>query len=151
MMNLRFNNSKSKSIKGSMIRSFGALIVVITLVFSGVFYSEAKKSNIDNTMDMMDTMSVQAANLVEAKLSEQVTMGLSVANDPIIRDSKSSIEDKNRVLNNNMKLYGHKIIGIATTDGKLILSSGKPIDISERDIFKETMEGNIYIADPLYK
>ncbi len=33
-------------------------------------------------MDMMDTMSVQAANLVEAKLSEQVTMGLSVANDP---------------------------------------------------------------------
>ncbi|SDP15658.1 methyl-accepting chemotaxis protein [Clostridium gasigenes] len=148
MINLRFNNSKSKSIKGSMIRSFGALIVVITLVFSGVFYLEAKKSNINNTMDMMDTMSVQAANLVEAKLSEEVTRGLSVANDPIIRDSKSSIEDKKRVLNNNKELYGHKSIGIATTDGKLILTSGDPIDISERELFKETMKGNVYIADP---
>ncbi len=69
----------------------------------------------------------------------------------IIRDSKSSIEDKNRVLNNNMELYGHKIIGIAATDGKLILTSGDTIDISEREIFKETMKGNVYIADPLYK
>ncbi len=78
------------------------------------------------------TMSSQAANLVEAKLNEQITMGLAIANDPIIRNANSSIEDKNRVLKDNMKLYGHKSIGIATTDGKLALTSGKTIDISER-------------------
>ncbi|MBU3133653.1 methyl-accepting chemotaxis protein [Clostridium gasigenes] len=147
-MNLRFNNSRSKSIKGSMIRNFGTLIVVITLVFSGVFYLEARQSNIDNTMGMMDTMSVQAANLVEAKLSEQVTMGLTVASDPIIKNLNSSIEDKNRVLNYNMKLYEHKSIGIITTDGKLTLSTGKIIDISGQDIFKKTVEGNIFISEP---
>ena len=73
MMNLKSNKSKSKSIKGDMIRRFGALIVVITLVFSGIFYLQAEKSNIDNTMNMMNTMSTQAANLVESKLNTQIT------------------------------------------------------------------------------
>ena len=100
---------------------------------------------------MMNTMSTQAANLVESKLNEQITMGLSVANDPVIRNLNSSIEDKNRVLNDNMKLYGHKSIGIAKADGKLLLSSGKTIDISERDIFKETMKGSIFVSEPFIR
>ncbi len=53
MKKLRGNN-KSRSIKSDMIRNFGALFIVITLVFSVVFYSQAKKSNIDNTMDIMN-------------------------------------------------------------------------------------------------
>ena len=148
MMNLRANKSKSKSIKGDMIRKFGALFVVITIVFSVIFYLQAREANINNTMNIMNAMSTQAANLVEAKLNEQITMGLSVANDPVIRNLNSSIEDKNRVLNDNMKLYDQKSIGIAKADGQLLLSSGKTIDISERDIFKETMKGSIFVAEP---
>ncbi|SDP15680.1 methyl-accepting chemotaxis protein [Clostridium gasigenes] len=147
MKKLRGNN-KSRSIKSDMIRNFGALFVVITLVFSVVFYSQAKKSNIDNTMDIMNAMSSQSAKLVEAKLNEEITMGLAIANDPIIRNASSSIEDKNRVLNDNMKLYGHKSIGIATTDGKLALTSGKTIDISQYDIFKESIKGSVYVEEP---
>ena len=148
MMNLKSNKSKSKSIKGDMIRRFGALIVVITLVFSGIFYLQAQKSNIDNTMNMMNTMSIQAANLVEAKLNTQITMGLSVANDPVIRNLNSSIEDKSRVLNDNIKLYGHKNIGIAGPDGKLLLASGKIIDVSEEYTFKEAIKGSIAVSEP---
>ena len=43
MMNLKSNKSKSKSIKGDMIRKFGALIVVITIVFSVIFYLQARE------------------------------------------------------------------------------------------------------------
>lgn len=143
------NKLKSKSIKGEMIINFGLLFVIITLIFSGVFYTQAKNSNIDNTMSMMDEMSIQASNLVESALSEKILMGYSVANDSVMKDPKASVVDKNEVLNENMKLYGHKAMSIIDIKGNLTSTSGKVIDVSDQDIFKETIKGDTFISDPV--
>ncbi|MGL5351991.1 MAG: PDC sensor domain-containing protein, partial [Clostridium sp.] len=141
-------NLKSKSIKNDMIRNFGALFLAITLIFSIVFYKEARESNIDNTLDIMNEISYQASNLVVSKITQEIIRGTAVANDPIIRDVNASIEDKKKVLANNMNLYGHLNIGMADVNGKMTLPTGEVVDVSNGKVFKNTIAGNITVSDP---
>ena len=137
-----------KSIKNQMIISFGALLVGITLIFSLKFYSESRDSNINNTIDIMNQLSMQSSNLVMTKLSQQLAMGEGVASDSRMIDPNVSVDDKNKALTEDLEMYGHKTIGLVDTSGKKINSTGKITDVSEKDSFKRNMKGEIVISDP---
>lgn len=142
MFNLR------KSIKNQMIISFGTLLVGITLIFSVKFYLESRDSNINNTINIMNQLSMQSSNLVMTKLSQQLAMGEGVASDSRMVDPNVSVDDKNKALTEDLEMYGHKTIGLVDTSGKKINSTGKITDVSEKDSFKRGMKGEIVISDP---
>lgn len=144
----KFRKERTRSIKNQMIVSFGAFFIGITLIFSFKFYSEAKNSSVNNTMNMMNQLSVQSSSLVMSKLNQQLTMGQGVASDSRMIDSNIAIDDKNKALNEDLEMYGHKTIGLVDTTGKKINSTGKVTDVSKKDTFKKNMNGEITISDP---
>lgn len=139
---------ESKSIRGEMIKKFGSLLIIITFAFSILFYNQAKKSNIDNTIDIMSEMAIQGGNLVRSKLDEQLQMGISVAKDPVIRDSNSTVEEKNKILNANKDAYEHRSIGIVNKEGILEYTTGRTLDVSKDKWVVEAMSGNSSASEP---
>ncbi|MEG0297356.1 MAG: methyl-accepting chemotaxis protein [Clostridium sp.] len=141
-------NDSMKSIKGHMIKRFGALFVIITVVFSVVSYSQAKKANLDNTMNIMNEISLQAGSLVEAKLNAQVVKGTALLNNEVINDPNATIEAKLHELEHNKELFKHSSIGLANTAGILTLTTGETVDISDQEAFKDAMKGNSSVSSP---
>jgi len=144
----KFKKKGMKSIKRQMVISFGALFMGITLIFSLKFYSESRDSNVNNTINIMNQLSMQSSKLVMTKLSQQLAMGEGVASDSRMIDPNLSVDDKNKALTEALEMYGHKTIGLVDTSGKKINSTGKMADVSEKDSFKRNMKGEIVISDP---
>ncbi|MEG0296282.1 MAG: methyl-accepting chemotaxis protein [Clostridium sp.] len=139
---------ESKSIRGEMIKKFGILLIIITFTFSILFYAQAKKSNIDNTIDIMSEMAIQGGNLVRSKLDEQLQMGIAVAKNPVIKDLNSTVEEKNKILNANKDAYEHRSIGIVNKEGILEYTTGRTLDVSKDRWVIEAMNGNSSASEP---
>ena len=144
----KFRKKGTKSIKRQMVISFGAFFVGTTLIFSLKFYSESRDSNVNNTINIMNQLSMQSSKLVMTKLSQQLAMGEGVASDSRMIDPNVSVDDKNKALTEDLEMYGHKTIGLVDTNGKKINSTSKITDVSEKDSFKRNMKGEIVISDP---
>lgn len=144
----KFRKKGTKSIKRQMVISFGAFFVGTTLIFSLKFYSESRDSNVNNTINIMNQLSMQSSKLVMTKLSQQLAMGEGVASDSRMIDPNVSVDDKNKALTEDLEMYGHKTIGLVDTSGKKINSTSKITDVSEKDSFKRNMKGEIVISDP---
>lgn len=141
-------NKNYKSLRVKLIKYASVILITSMVLFSYIFYTEAKKDIKDNTTKIMKSITSETKDLIQSKLNSLMMTGLVVTKDPVIKDVNASLESKNKILKVNKDIYNHVDIGIAMKDGKLNLLSGESVDVKNEEIFIKTMSGKIGISEP---
>lgn len=113
---------------------------VVTSVLSYISSISAISETINNTSDV-------AADYVAAALQQYVAIAYETGSIARLADPERSVEDKEAILDQRIK--DHNFDG-----GFLLDSNGIDIltgeNLSDRDYFREAMNGNTYVSTPAY-
>lgn len=113
---------------------------VVTSVLSYISSVTAISETINNTSDV-------AAEYVAAALQQYVAIAYETGSIARLADPERSVEDKKAIL--DQRINDHNFDG-----GFLLDSNGTDIftgeDLSDRDYFREAMNGNTYVSTPAY-
>lgn len=139
-----------KSIKSFLIQSFSLGVGICFLViFCTTFImvrndvEELKKSSIDNMVD-------DASKNISERINSMFSTAYTIAADSDIYDASIPYEEKKPKLLEYAKAREINSIGYISADGYLISTDGFESDISDRDYFKNLMNGGLYISNPSF-
>jgi len=128
---------------------YGALILLICLglgIFSYISSSDALKTSIDeNLMEMARA----DAKIVTEKINSQLNALEAWANDPSIKSSEISINEKLALLEVEVTRSGHKNIMLADTNGIAYQTTGSTVDVHDLDYFTKALSGETSVSDPM--
>lgn len=113
---------------------------VITSILSYISSVNAVSATIDNTSDV-------AAYYVAAALEEYVAIAYETGSIARLADSGRSAEDKAAILEQKVKAHDFERGFLVDSKGIDVLSGA---DYSDRDFFREAMNGNTYVSTPAY-
>lgn len=113
---------------------------VITSILSYISSVNAVSATINNTSDV-------AAYYVAASLQQYVAIAYETGSIARLADSGRSVEEKADILEQKVKEHNFERGFLVDSRGIDVLSG---TDFSDRDFFKEAMEGNTFISTPSY-
>ena len=140
------SKDKNKSIKTQLTLIIVCFAVICCLLLGAVTsFLNYKTSNdilsntvVETTKQASENVSQKIINLENAAIQTGIIKELS--------DPKVSVEEKQRIMTKQEKLYGLSLGQIKYADGKDIFS-GK--DYSDREYFKISMTGKSYLSSPI--
>lgn len=140
---------RSKSIKVYIMLYFGILLIAIGIGLSGVSYINSKNT-LENTVKMtMPEIVKQGSLAIETYIEGELDKLELVTNEKIFKDEKVSLDDKLKLLSNEVKRSGHVNMGIGDLNGNLKTTEGDLINISDREFFKKALKGVSSVTDPM--
>lgn len=123
------------------------IIVCIVMICGSMFIANHIKSDIRQTAyDSMKNVSVESSKSVGNVLQSRI----DYLNSVWIQLQKSQPDMRISTLTNQQlrsEIYGFDWVGCVGTDGKGINSLGEEIDLSNGDIFRQTIDGNVRISN----
>lgn len=133
---------------GKKISSQFARTILICCILLGVIASVLSFfSSISAVSNTIDSTSDIAADYVAASLKQYTAIAYETGSIARLADPEKTKEEKEAILNQRIK--DHNFDG-----GYLLDSSGIDVisgeDFSDRDYFKEAMQGNTYVSTPAY-
>ncbi|KAJ48870.1 methyl-accepting chemotaxis protein [Clostridium tetanomorphum] len=137
-----------KSMKGKLLVYFLSLFFIICVAISSITYSMSKKTIEKKTSDLMLEVSRQAVQSIEQGLEANLYSLETLANNPIIKDNKITLDKKKNILQEEVKLHNHIKMGIVNKEGKSTQTDGTIVDIKDRPYFKKAMEGRSTVSEP---
>lgn len=139
-----------KSIKTFLIQSFSIGVGICFLaIFCTTFImvsnsvEELKRSSIENSVE-------EASEKIAERIDSMFSTAYTIAADSDIYNPNIPYEEKKPKLLEYAKARNINSIGYISADGYLISTDGFENDISERDYFKNMMNGGIYISNPSF-
>lgn len=138
-----------KSMKAKLMVYFGTLVGVICLgiiIISFIISTNALKTNLKV---LLPEIAKQTAEGLEARLAGEIKSLESIANRADIQDPNISTQDKLNILQAESERIGAIRMGIVDLEGNLINTDGTTAQVKDREYFKNAMEGNSLVADPL--
>ncbi|BCZ48752.1 methyl-accepting chemotaxis protein [Clostridium gelidum] len=141
----KFNNN-SISFKVLLIVLPIVIFTLTTLIFCT--YSLGEKALYSNSKDLLNQISSVAAQNISDVMSEKIKSIESLAHNPIIIDSGTSIQNKLNILLEEKKFQQYSDMGIATPDGNLTLLNGNKVNIKSYDYFNVALSGKSYVSEP---
>ncbi|MEW6622279.1 MAG: methyl-accepting chemotaxis protein [Bacillota bacterium] len=142
-------------IKFLQFKSIGFMIIMIIslvlLLACGILgyqaYQIAADALTQNIEEVLPQYGEDAARLVESEIQANIDLLTSIAQRNVI---KSMVwEDQLPVLVNESKRLGYNFMGVATPDGRILLSNGAETQISDRQYFQKAIKGDANISDPI--
>lgn len=135
----------SESIKNKILNT-ALLIVASSLVALGIISSLLSYSSANSLLNqtMIETASI-AADAVSSQLEEYKFIAQEVGSIARIANFESDIEEKRQLIQQKVDTYGFVEGNIIGIDGINIFNG---IDSSEREYFKQSMQGNAWITEP---
>ena len=126
---------------------FSAVLLAVVCIVSAMYYFQSSKGIIDSENSNMKY--VAGGNAQSA--ANKITVYENAAKYTAAKQEVISMDwDKQKpILVEDAKNAGFYKMGVATPDGKAKYSNGSTTDISDRDYFKEAMNGTANISDPL--
>ncbi|QBD86908.1 methyl-accepting chemotaxis protein, partial [Clostridium tetani] len=138
-----------KSIKTYIMLYFGILLIAIGIGLSGVSYINSKNT-LENTVKMtMPEIVKQGSLAIETYIEGELDKLELVTDEKIFKDEKVSLDDKLKLLSNEVKRSGHVNMGIGDLNGNLKTTAGDLINISDREFFKKALKGVSSVTDPM--
>ncbi|WP_027622971.1 methyl-accepting chemotaxis protein [Clostridium lundense] len=137
-----------KSMKGKLLLYFLSLFLVICVAISSITYVMSKKIIEKKASNLMLEVSKQAVKSIEQGLDSNLYALETLANNPIIKDNKITLDKKQDILQEEIKLHKHIKMGIVDRKGKSIQTDGSTVDIKDRNYFKKAMEGKSTVSEP---
>lgn len=140
---------KLKSIKTKLAFFFGGLMFVICIGLGVITYvasSNALSSTIDESLSQL---AESGAKVVQERIAAQLnTLGALAETDAIKKDTLT-LDEKLKLLENEVKRNGHLRINVVDTNGKAKNTNGDSSDISTRDYFIKALSGENAVSDPI--
>lgn len=141
-----------KSLK-TQISTLCALIALFMTLGLGSFaiYNSAtalKKVYAKNVADNAKNM----AMLVNSSLELQISLLQSIARRPAIMNRDTPLEEKIESLKQDALVGSENGVlryGIATLNGKTLMTNGNASDVSDRDYFKSSLRGRSFVTAPM--
>ncbi|CDI48985.1 methyl-accepting chemotaxis protein [Clostridium tetani] len=138
-----------KSIKTHIMLYFGILLIAIGIGLSGVSYINSRNA-IESTVKItMPEIVKQGSLAIETYIEGELDKLKLVTDEKIFQDEKVSLEDKLKLLSNEVKRSGHVNMGIGDLKGNLKTTAGDSINISDREFFKKALTGVSSVTDPM--
>ena len=146
------NNTKGKisekSIGKKMIISTTFILVVLTLALGSVSYFIARNSLIDSSNQMLLNKALDSASLVNEQIKSYANSIETLGVLELIGNPEVSQSEKLDLLTKERVALQFTRIGIADTEGDLILDNGTVLNIKGDDYFKTAKSGISYFSEP---
>lgn len=135
-----------KSIKKTILFSM-ILTIAVSLLFVGSITLILNYKNIITTLQQTMTESVKlASERVSYEIKSYKNIAMDTGRVARLSDPAKTIKDKQDIINQAVDAYDLKRGNILGKDG-ISLFDGK--DYSDREYFKQSMQGHTYISEPL--
>jgi len=138
-----------KSITAKITLLFGILIFIICTglaVFAYYSASNALKTNIDE--NLLEIAKADAKIITE-KVNIQFNALQALAESPWIKSNDLTLEEKVKLLRNEVQRNGHINMFIADTNGDCVNTDGVTMNLRERDYFQKALSGIANVSDPI--
>ena len=140
---------KIKGINRKMIWSITSILVGLILVLGLTSYFIAKNALINSSKEMLLNKATDSANLVNGQIKSYAnsieTLGIldAIGNPEVSQNEKLNIISKERVA------LKFNRIGIADTNGDLVLDDGRELNIGDEEYFKLSRGGRSHFSTPI--
>ncbi|GAA0736695.1 methyl-accepting chemotaxis protein [Clostridium oceanicum] len=136
------------SIKHKIMIYFSILLVLGCVAF-GITSYLISQSSLNNTVDLMlPELSKQGSKLVNQEIESKLKNLESLANIPMMKDEKIKIEEKLKLLKEEVKINGDLRMGIVDTKGNAIYTNGSKLNIKDKENIVRALRGENCIMDP---
>ena len=142
-----FNFNKD-SISFRVLARVLPVVVVTLLTLTICTYYLGQRVLYSNSTDFINQISKISAQDINDIMNNQIKSVESLAHNPFITNADTPLKDKLNILLKEKEFKQYSNMGIATPDGKLTLTNGEVIDISDSDYFKTASSGISYISEP---
>lgn len=141
--------------KGSLkIKIVILMSIILVVVCSGlglVAYDNIYNSLTGNIGELLPKLAVEAARLIDTKISSQFSsLEILASDDKIVsfgsvRGESAEIE---AILNREVKRQRYIRMAVADAQGNAVYNDGQKAGIKDADYFQKALKGEKYIADP---
>lgn len=139
---------KFKSIATRIALFFGALLLIICTglgLCASINAKDALKTSIDENLLQI----AQAdAKIIAEKLNTQLNALQALAESPWIKSNELTMDEKAKLLRNEVKRNGHVNIFIGDTNGDIINTDGDRLNLKEREYYQKALAGKPNVSDP---
>lgn len=145
---LKFTLINVKSIKTKLLLCLLPVILITCITLSCSAYINAKKTLVQSSTELMLEVANNAANKVNSELLDVLKDLQALSKYSSICDIKTPWKLKKELLNTNLEVNQHELIGIADINGKILYTNGTSLNIRNRNFFMKAMEGKSFISEP---
>ncbi|AET70475.1 methyl-accepting chemotaxis protein [Desulfosporosinus orientis DSM 765] len=138
-----------KSIKIKMILYIGLLLLVVCTSLGLASYLTASKAMTSQVNETLPQVAGQGAQVVSERMNAVLGSLEVIANRDRIKDANNSWEDKNKILQEEVNRNGYVSMLIAGLDGSAAMTTGKIVNINDRDYFQKAIAGGRAISEPI--
>lgn len=138
-----------KSIKAKLSVFFGGLLFLICVGLGVVAYmasTNALSSSIDESLAQL---AEEAGQVVQERVAAQLNTLAALAETDAIKNDTLTLDEKLKMLGNEVKRNGHLRINIVDTNGNAKNTNGDISDISTREYFIKALSGESTVSDPV--
>lgn len=138
-----------KSIGRRLILFTSSILICFTLVLGFIAYFIARDSLITSSQEMLRNKALDSANLINAQIRSYANSIETLGILEIIGDPKSNEKEQLELLKRERGALGFTRIGLADTDGNMVLDNGESFNIRDEDFFRTARSGGSYFSQPV--
>lgn len=138
-----------KSIKTKIILGFSCLLVLVCVGMGTISYFISADLLASSAGNQLEDLSKQGAAVIAKSLDEQWSSLEVLAQNEKISDPNSSWEDRIKVMQQEVKRSGAINVMFADSEGNTKAPDGSDVNIKEREYFKEAIQGNPSVSNPI--
>ena len=138
-----------KSIKIKLLIPIEMLILIVIIGLSVISLKMSSNAITSNNSKSMSKIAEEGADVVSAKVSEQLSILGRIALSNSITDSTKSVDDKLAYLKDDVKRNNYISMAIVDLNGNIKYTDGKFANVSDRDFYKKALSGKPNVSDPI--
>lgn len=138
-----------KSLKAKLMLLLISIVALSNIILGSIAYTMSKSSLENSVEKTITTISEKVASEVVQANDREFHLLEVLANMPAIKDTNTSIQEKNFILSEAAKTdSNYENIAFYDESGTTIMTDGKTINLADRQYFKQALLGNRYVSDP---
>ena len=149
--NKKKNNLKKKSsvksIKPKVTVFVVAFILILCSLMNYFSYDLSRKNIMKYVNSFLLNKATDASDIVDERIKSYINNVEAIGNNEKFGDPKVPWEDKSKILSRGMESFSYLDMGLIDMDGNLKLSNGKEMNISDREYFKHSKDGETFMTD----
>lgn len=134
------------SIKKTAAVWIAVLLLVTSLVLGAVTYNKARGALVETLKTALSAKAEDAARLVGARLAEVEADMAAVARS---YDGQGSLSGRLAYLAREAEHSGYRTIGVVDSRGRMRLSTGQQVDVSQQPYFATVKNGATIVTEPM--
>ncbi|SFU73078.1 methyl-accepting chemotaxis sensory transducer with Cache sensor [Clostridium sp. DSM 8431] len=145
-MKFKFNAGIRKNLLSLVI----GVVVISCVSLTIISYQVTKNVLKKNSLNLMQTITEESADLVDAEIQRFFTMGETLAQVPFILDDNVNIQEKLKTLEETKEHFGCLSIGIGDPNGGVIFLDGTTAAVPNEAFYKTALSGKDSVSSPRY-